>query len=203
MKTSHPQSLAGSPQRAFTLTEVLVSMSLFVLLVISVVYTQIFGLRLYTLVQTKLSATEDARYAVQKIRDEVQSAKTVLIGNGNDTGFTNMTEGVAHAGNALQIYATTNTSSFVRYYVNPTEQSLRRFVSGVVGTTVVASAITNQIAFRAEDFQGNTLTTDRNNRAIRLTLEFYQLQYPVVRIGPGYLYEYYRLQTRMTRRALE
>ena len=203
MKTRSSQSLLGSPQRAFTLTEVLISMALFLLVIISVVYTQIFGLRLYTLVQTKLSSTEDARHAVQTIRDEVQSAKTVFVGNGSATSFTRMTEGVPQEGNALQIYPTTNTASFVRYYVNPTEQSLRRFVSGEAQTTVVASALTNQIAFWAEDFQGNTLTTDRNNRAIRLTLEFYQLQYPMVRIGPGYLYVYYRLQTRMTRRALE
>jgi hypothetical protein len=59
------------------------------------------------------------------------------------------------------------------------------------------------MVFRAEDFRGNILTNDRNNRVIRMMLEFYQWEYPIASAGPGGMYDYYRLQTRITRRLIE
>ena len=68
---------------------------------------------------------------------------------------------------------------------------------------VLAPYLTNQIAFIAEDFAGNTLTNDQNNRVIRMELDFYQWEFPVARVGVGAYYDYYHLQTRMTRRTIE
>ena len=87
--------------------------------------------------------------------------------------------------------------------MDPKESALKSMASGSSAATVVASFVTNALVFRAEDFLGNVLTNNQDNRVIKMTLEFYQLQYPIVRIGPGYLYDYYRLQTRITRRAIE
>ena len=49
----------------------------------------------------------------------------------------------------------------------------------------------------------SVLTNNENNRVIGLTLQFYQIQYPVIRIGPGELYDFYQLRTKITRRTLE
>ena len=67
----------------------------------------------------------------------------------------------------------------------------------------MASAISNQVVFTAENHLGQVLTNNNNNRVIGLTLQFYQLQYPTINIGPGGLYDFYQLRTRITRRALE
>jgi hypothetical protein len=47
------------------------------------------------------------------------------------------------------------------------------------------------------------LTNNFNNRVIGVTLEFFQLQNPTVPIGPGSVFDYYRLRTKITRRAIE
>jgi hypothetical protein len=66
----------------------------------------------------------------------------------------------------------------------------------------VAHAISNQIVFTAEDYAGRILTNNENNRVIGLSLQFYQLQYPAIPIGPGNHFDYYQLRTKITRRAL-
>ena len=53
-----------------------------------------------------------------------------------------------------------------------------------------------------EDFAGNILTNNQNNRIIGLKLEFYQIQYPKMPVGPGQYYDYYQLHTRITRRTI-
>jgi hypothetical protein len=57
--------------------------------------------------------------------------------------------------------------------------------------------------FAAEDHLGNVLTNSQNNRVIGLRLQFYQIAFPVVAVGPGNYYDFYQLRTRVTRRMLE
>jgi prepilin-type N-terminal cleavage/methylation domain-containing protein len=195
---------AGAAGRAaFTLAEIMVAMGIFSLALVGALYSHLFGMRIQGITQTKLSSTQGARFALNWVRDEIRTAKSIEIGTGSDTSFTEVGLNLPQVGNAIQIYATTNTNSFVRYYLDDSADALKRLESGATTSTVVASHITNRMAFRAEDFRGNILTNNQNNRVILMSLEFYQLQYPVVRIGPGNLYDYYRLQTKITRRALE
>jgi hypothetical protein len=72
-----------------------------------------------------------------------------------------------------------------------------------MGVMVVANAITNSMVFTSEDYTGTVLTNNLNNRVIGMTLQFYQLEYPTVPIGPGAFYDFYQLRTKITRRALE
>ena len=69
--------------------------------------------------------------------------------------------------------------------------------------SIVANSITNQLIFTAEDFRGTIQTNNENNRVIGMTLQFYQIQYPIVLIGAGQYYEFYQMATKITRRALE
>ena len=59
------------------------------------------------------------------------------------------------------------------------------------------------MVFSSEDYTGAVLRSNINNRVISLTLQFYQLQYPTVSIGPGQLYDFYQLRTKITPRAFE
>lgn len=188
---------------AFTLTEILIATALFSLVTVGVVYTHVFGLKMAKLTSSKLSATQSAREALNRVRDEIRSGKILCVGNGDDATFTLVAAGSPQEGNALQIYRTTDANVFVRYYLDTAEKSLMRKASGDNQIEVIAKYITNQMVFRAEDYLGNALTDDQNNRVIKMTLEFYQWEFPIARAGGGNYYDYYRLQTKIARRAIE
>jgi type II secretory pathway pseudopilin PulG len=195
--------LPSAARRAFTLAEIMIAGAIFSLALMGVIYSHLFGLRLQGITQSKLASTEGARFALNRVKDEIRTAKTVIVGDGNSASFAEVPMGQPQAGNALQIYATTNTNTFVRYFLDDNADALKRYDSISSRTETVASCVTNSVAFRAEDYLGRALTNSQDNRVIRMTLEFYRLQYPMVKIGPGNLFDYYRLQTRISRRALE
>ncbi|MGO8929932.1 MAG: PilW family protein [Limisphaerales bacterium] len=188
---------------AFTLAEIMTAMGLFSLVVIGVVYSQLFGMRMFNITSTRLGASDNARKALNPVRDDIRSGKILYVGNGGSAGFTNIAHNGPRQGNALQIYPTTDTNVFIRYYLDTTSQSLQRTASGTGQAQVLALYLTNQIAFVAEDFAGNTLTNDQNNRVIRMVLDFYQWEFPVAQVGGGAFYDSYHLQTRITRRTIE
>jgi hypothetical protein len=78
---------------------------------------------------------------------------------------------------------------------------LKRATNGASEATIIASAISNEVVFSAEDFTGKPLLNNSQDYVIGLNMQFYQLQYPAVQIGPGKFYDYYQLQTRVTPRA--
>jgi len=176
---------------------------LFSLVVIGVVYSQLFGMRMFNVTSTRVSASDNARKVLNGVRDDVRSGKILYVGNGGSAGFTNIALNGLRQGNALQIYPTTATNVFIRYYLDPASQSLKRTASGTGQVQVLAPYLTNQIAFIAEDFAGHTLTNDQNNRVIRMVLDFHQWEFPVAQVGVGAFYESYRLQTRITRRTID
>jgi hypothetical protein len=99
------------------------------------------------------------------------------------------------------LHATTNTNTWVRYYWDSSDQKLKRATSDSTSTTVVASSVSNATVFSIEDYAGNVCTNSIQDYVVGLNLQFYQLQYPSVAIGPGSYFDYYQLQTRVTPRA--
>jgi type II secretory pathway pseudopilin PulG len=199
------RTVSRGGRSASTLTEILIAASLFSLVIVGVVYTHVFGLNMATLTNSKLSATQAARHALDRVREDVRSGKILYVGNGDDSTFTRVLAGNPQVGNSLQIHRTTDTNVYVRYYLDLADKSLKRKTSDDNQVEEIANYITNQIAmvFRAEDYLGNTLTSDQNNRVIKMTLEFFQWEFPITRAGGGNYYDHYRLQTRITRRAIE
>jgi hypothetical protein len=188
---------------AFTLAEIMTAMGLFSLVVIGVVYSQLFGMRMFNVTSTRVAASDNARKVLNRVRDDIRSGKLLYVGSGSSTSFTHIALNSLHQGNALQIYPTTDTNVFIRYYLDTATQTLRRTASGTGQDQVLAPYLTNQIAFIAEDFRGYTLTNDQNNRVIKMVLDFYQWEFPVAQAGAGAYYESYHLQTRLTRRTIE
>jgi hypothetical protein len=158
---------------------------------------------MYRIAETKLSATADGRKALNEIREKIRQSKIVVIGNGDSAGFTNISDDFPQIGNALQVYPTTNLTVFTRYYLDAADDDLKRLASDSAEPSIVSRFVTNRLIFQAEDFRGNILTNDNNNRVVRMTLEFSQWEYPIATVGKGGLYDYYRLQTRVTRRLIE
>jgi hypothetical protein len=178
-------------------------MGVTMLVMAGVLSSHMFGLRLFELTKAKLGASDEARAAVSKMIDEVRGAKILRIGQGNLGSFTEVPVNTVQSGSAIQIHPTTNLNDFVRYFWDAADNKLKRTTNGATSVSVVAHAISNQLVFTAEDYRGVILTNNENNRVIGLTLQFYQLQYPSVSIGPGNYYDFYQLRTKITRRTLE
>jgi type II secretory pathway pseudopilin PulG len=189
-------------QQAFTLTETMITASLAVVLLGGLLTGHLAGIRMFQYTRTKLGGNDDARSAVSHMIEEIRSAKKIRIGNGDVGSFTECAINTVQQGNAVQIYATTSTNNFIRYF-RGTDDCLRRTTNGANSAVVMANWITNKVVFSSEDFAGNVLTNNENNRVIGLTMQFYQIQYPIVKIGSNQLYDFYQVRTKITRRMLE
>jgi prepilin-type N-terminal cleavage/methylation domain-containing protein len=202
LKNSILSSRRGGSARSnqgFTLTEILVAMTVFLLMVIGIVTANLFGLRMFQVNQSKLTATEWSRKTFGKFTQDVQACNSLSILNVDTNGnFTGLLDGETQQGNALQIYPTTNTDNFTIYFVNLSDQTFRQTqaTSSGTNTLILADSVTNTLAFSAQDLSGNVLTNSQNNRLIHLTLEFYQPELFLTEPDA------YKLETSVTRRAL-
>jgi prepilin-type N-terminal cleavage/methylation domain-containing protein len=184
-----------SGELAFTLPEMMVAMAIFLLLVGGMVSTNLFGLRMFQIEQTKLNASDQARRIVGVLTDEIHSCDSFQIGTVTNGTFTGLPLGASQLGPALIVYPTTNTTNFIMYFVNTADQKFRRATSVPGSTRIVAQSVTNATdLFRAQDYLGNVLTNMQDNTVLHLKLEFYQ----AARFGVPP--DYYKLETSATRR---
>lgn len=199
---SRPRSFRSPVSGGFTLPEVMVVAAIFSLLIIATISSQIFGLKMYRISESKMTTTAGARKILDRIQGEIRSGKLLYVGTGDSYSFNYVSNNAPHIGNALRICPTTDTNIFVCYYVDA-NNCLNRMESSSSNVVTIATHVTNQVVFQAEDFQGNVLTNYDKNRVIRLTLQFYQRDYASGKsVGSG-LYDYYQLQTRIARRPTE
>jgi prepilin-type N-terminal cleavage/methylation domain-containing protein len=202
MKLQVPFSGSGRgrrpmPDQGFTLPEILIAMMVFLLMVGGIIAANLFGLRMFQVNQTKLNVTTWSRETVEEITTEVHACNSVWVGNITNGVFEGLLNGETQQGTGLLIYPTTNTTNYIIYFVNPSDQTFRRTTDQPGTAEVLADSVTNNVVFAAQDFSGNVLTNNQNNRVIHLTLEFYQ----PARFMLGA--DYYKLETSMTRRALQ
>ena len=186
------------PDQGFTLPEILIATAVFLLMVGGIIAANLFGLELFQITETKLNVTTWSRETIEQITGQVHACDSVQVGNVTTNGvFEGLLNGETQQGNGLLIYPTTNNNNFTIYFVNPSDETFRQTAGtpGGTNTIILADSVTNLIAFSAQDFSGNVLTNNLNNRVIHLSLEFYQ----PARFMLGA--DYYKMETSMTRRA--
>lgn len=187
-----------------TLPEVMVTAAIFGITMAGFLALQLFALRMNEVVAAKLGASDEARIAVGKMVSEIRMAGVIRIGTGDESAFTEIPIGQPQRGNAVQIQPSKeDTNSWIRYFWDPADTRLKRTVNGNPAVAIVANSITNQMVFTSEDCQGQILLNNYNNRVIGVCLQFYQLEFPNIPIGPGHQYDFYQLRTKITRRAVE
>jgi prepilin-type N-terminal cleavage/methylation domain-containing protein len=196
---ANPGSCSAAKRRrgAFTLPEMLVAMTIFLILAAGVVTANVFGLKMFQITTAKLAATAGVRKAVGRMTDEVRTGKTIWVGSVSNGVFTARINGEAQMGTALLVYSTTNTTPYTLYFVNSADLSLRRtaVTSSNTATMSLASQVTNSDVFCAQDYLGTTLSNNANNRVIRLRLDLFQAK------KYGTIADHYLLETCVTRRA--
>ena len=212
MRTNLQTGSTGVGGRAgLTLVEMMVTVSIFVVLITAFIYAHIFGLRYDQLVCSKLGASEQSRMSFESLTGDIRASKIWRIGTGTRTTFTNVPNATLMQGNAVQLCWTTDTNQWVRYYFETNGPSttqpngrLCRITSD--GTyDILAQYLTNasgtSMVFRAEDYVGNQVTDYSYKYVIAALMEFYQYQYPQTYVGPGLYYDYYRIQLKATSHA--
>jgi prepilin-type N-terminal cleavage/methylation domain-containing protein len=187
---------------AFSLPEMMCSLAIFCLAMGGVILSHLYGLRMWQVTSPKLCASDDARTAVSRLINDIRSCQIIRIGNGNLSSFTEVPMDTLQKGSAIRVYPTLDTNYYVQYYWDTSDQKLKYTTNGSSAVVVLASAVSNSLVFTAEDALGNILTNNYNDRIIGLMLEFYQIEYPRMSVGPGNYYDYYRLRTRITRRKI-
>ena len=130
----------------------MVTMAILMVVLAGVLTSHLFGLRMFEITKAKLGASDQARMAIQRLIDEIRSAKTVRIGNGDLSSFSEIPDGSLQQGTAIQICATTNTNYFVRYFFDSNDRSLKRATNGAYTVMAVAQFITNTVIFTSENF---------------------------------------------------
>lgn len=194
----NPQAVNGQRLRAYTMVEMMVTMAIFSLAILGVFYAHIFGLKQDRLISSKLGASDQSRRGFDLLTRDIRSAKIWTIGNGNASTFTPINNGLLQKGTAIQLSLTIDTSKYIIYYFNTNARELRRRVSGGTGTTLVANYLTNSMFFQAEQFNGQPQYDLSHKGVINCSMEFAQYQYPLTRVGQGYLYDYYKMSFKVT-----
>ncbi len=195
--TNLRQRVPAWSHAAFTLPELLITTTLFLLLMAGVVGAHLFGLRMSKITEAKLNASSSARDALGKMTDEIRNCTGIWIGTVTNGSFVALLDGVPQEGSALLVQPTTNAANFIVYFVDPSDQSFRRTTSVLGTTTILAESVTNTTIFHSQDFLGNVLTNSQKNSVVSLSLEFFQYQ-PLVPVP-----DYYKVETAVTRRNLE
>ena len=177
---------------AFTLAEMITTVAVFSLVVIAMVSLQLFGFKMNSLTAAKLKSTASSLKVLNQVRDNVKEAYSVSVGNGNGASFTN----TGTTGDALQVYPGTNLNNYLRFYLMANTSGLYELNSTNNQVSLIATNIINPTPFATVGFQGNISSSGQEHYAIRMELQFAQLDYTV----PSNTWDYYMLETEMTPR---
>lgn len=186
---------------AFTLIETMMVIATSTILMGVVLSSHIYGLKMSSRVQIKLNASDDARQTMSSLIQDVRAAHRLRIGTGTLNSFTDAADGSDQKGSALQIYHSSNTNQWVRFYYDSADNSLRRTTNGATSSLVSANSITNDVAvFTLEDSEGDGFTNRVPIAMVRINLSFTKLKNPQVVIAPGSRLDFYQIETRITPR---
>jgi hypothetical protein len=197
----------GRWARAFTLAEMMVAMFIFVFMVLGVIHVWMFGMRYDQLSCSKLGASDMSRRGFDLLTRDIRASKWWKVGNGISTNFTVCGNATNQVGNALKLSASgdTNSTAYVIYYFDTNACQLCRLSNGLPAIQIIANSLTNSgilgngatntsMTFHAEKYDGTLAQDWQYKYAIVTTMEFCQYQFPLTKVGPGYYYDYYRIQ---------
>jgi hypothetical protein len=182
--------------RGFSVTELTVTIAVCVLVSAAVAGSQLFGARMTELTQTKVHTSDKVTQLMRLLGSDIRGSRKVRVGTGSPTSFVVAPSSTPQQGNALQVYPTDDLNVFVRYFHNPSDNTVQRMDDD--GSLIqVAFGVTNTAVFTLEDFGGAILSDRQRNAVVGLDLRFNRLENPDVPVGPYDYYKSYRFRTRI------
>jgi len=195
MNSNRRRSSAGA--LGFTLPEILIATTVFILLVAGIVFANLFGLSMFRITATTLDSTDDTRRMAGKIANEIQTCRSAWVGNVTGGVFVEVPDGQLQQGSGLLIYPSENTNNFVIYFRNSADKTLRRTTGAPGSAIILADSVTNAIVFRVRNHMGTVITNNANNRVINMKLEIYDPK------RFRQIADHYQFETSVTCRALK
>ncbi|MDR3458418.1 MAG: hypothetical protein P4N60_13285 [Verrucomicrobiae bacterium] len=199
----------GRRAAGHTLIEMVFAVATLVVVVLALMSAHLMGLREQQWVESKSGASDTSRRLLNQLPVDIRSSKMWFIGSVSGTTFTINTN--TSQGTALQLYETTNGSSAITYYFDLTgagnsDGHLLRYTSSNTTPVIVASNLVNWLGggyvFSVEDYNGMPATNDANSKSykciIHVDLQFCQFQYPLTQVGTNGLYDYYKIEFKVT-----
>ena len=182
--------------KGYTLTNLMVSMAILLIALSALITTHLFGLRMFEINKMKLGASQEIPHVFNPIFADMKSVSMVRVGQGTQTSFSEAALNSPQQGNALQIYASTDTNDFVRYYLDAADTKLkRRAADGAV--TVITKSATNATVFTVEDMAGQVLTNRAVRSIIGVNLQFSAVENSGDKVGATRYAQGFRLQTKI------
>ncbi len=189
-------------QRAFTLSDMMISVSLFLLVIAGFVSAQLFGSRLLQISQVRLASTDDIPRLNRWLLNDLRSCKVVCVGQGSATTFQEAAVNTPQQGNAVQVYPSTNATVYIRYFLDATDNQLKR-LGDDQSLTVLTGTVTNAVVFTAENAMGTVLSNKQNSVVIGVKLAYSSLTNSGIQLGSNNYYNTYSLQFKVASRTLE
>jgi len=196
----------------FTLVEVMISTFLMVTFILGgLIAVNLMGLRENQLLESKAGASDSARMAITKLKNDIYGAKGWEIGTYSGSTFTTDTNGILQ-GNALIIYPLIITSNqiidatkYVVYYFDASQVANKNGLlmyldhTSTNGTSIISvSNLIDPLYFTAENYQGYTQTVRTYKSVIHATFQYAQFQYPLTQVGSNSFFNSYRIDVRAT-----
>jgi hypothetical protein len=200
---------SAGPRSGYTLVEVMFAAGIMVMVVVALFAAQLVGFRLGQLVDSKSGASDSSRIAIQNLVTDIRTAKMWAIGNLDSTGtnFVAITNGLLQ-GPVLQLdqntIGSTIGSQFAIYYFNTNNGTLMCVkANSNWSPTLICSNLIDNLYFTAEDYAGNPknislVNVNNYKNIIHVKLDFCQFQYPLTQVGTNQLYDFYKLEFRIT-----
>jgi prepilin-type N-terminal cleavage/methylation domain-containing protein len=184
-----------SARRGFTLVELLIAITIFMVVVGGILAANLLGLRMMQANSNTLAATEWSRKTFGTITSEIHSCNIAYVGTITNGQFAGLLPGEPRIGTSLLIYPTTNSTNYILYYLNPADNTFRRTTDQNDTVTNLADSVTNLNIFTAQDYLGNTLSNNSVNQVIHVLLQIYQPEHYLS--AP----DFYQLETSVSPRA--
>ena len=205
MKPTIAQSSRRGRGRGFTLAELMIASATLVMVFGAVIAINLWGLAMTQRSEIWLLTSDDSRRSMGMLHEDVRTASTIYVGTGSLAGFTNVGASNLQAGNAMKLYASTNTNSWILYYFDAPSSTL--FRTNWDGTSVgdfrivSANPVTNDnYIFTMQDYLGNVLSNATPYPVIGVYLSFTKLQNPQIVIAPGSPVDFYQINSKIAPR---
>jgi hypothetical protein len=174
----------------------MVSMAIMLTALTALITTHLFGLRMFEINKLKLGASQEIPHIINPLMADMKAVRWVRVGAGNQSSFAEAAANSPQRGNALQIYPSTDTNVFVRYYLDSADTKLkRRAPDGSV--TVITQSVTNTVVFTAEDALGQVLTNRALRSVIGVNLQFSAVENSGDKVGATRHAQGFQIQTKI------
>jgi hypothetical protein len=182
----------------------MVASAIFTMLTAGVITSHLFGLKMLGISQTVVGGTDASRRAIGLLMADIRAAKTLKVGQGSASTFTEVSAYTLQQGSAIQLYTNSSANSYIRYYLDSSGTNLMRLATGETTPTLVAPCLSTNNVFTCEDYLGNVTSNRQCGFVVGVNLQFAQLGSPPVVFGSNsslYYYNSFALQIKVCSRS--